>query len=112
MAITYKILAQSMTDNSNASVTLYTVPSGKNVTVSAIMITNTSGSSKTYRIAVVPSAESSGSVSSKHYIAYDTTLNANSTNQIRGGITLSAGDQIRIFGSTNEISINAYGAEI
>jgi hypothetical protein len=113
MSLSYKILGQAMTVAGSAtSTTLYTVPSSKSTTVSAIIITNTSASTTTYRIAVVPSASTGSASSLQHYIAYDVSLAANSTNQIRGGITLATGDQVRIYGSTTDISVNLYGAEI
>lgn len=112
MPLSYKILAQAMTLASNAQVTLLTVGSGKSISVSSIIVTNTSASARTYRIAVLPSAEAGGSVSSKHYIAYDATLSPNETREIRGGITLTAGDQVRVYGSTAEIAVNMYGVEI
>lgn len=112
MPLSYKILAQATTLNSNAEVTLFTVGSGKSVSISSIIVTNTSSSNKTYRVAILPASEASGSVSAKHYIAFDASLSANQTTEIRGGITLAAGDVVRIYGSTNDIAISAYGVEI
>ena len=114
MSLSYKILGQALTSASGSStaVNIYTVPSSKSATVSSIMITNTSASSKTYRIAIVPSASTGSTSSLQHYIAYDVSVSANSTNQIRGGITLATGDQVRIYGSTADISVNLYGAEV
>lgn len=39
-------------------------------------------------------------------------ISAKTSEEIRGGITLSAGDQIRAYSTSNEVSINVYGVEI
>jgi len=49
---------------------------------------------------------------SKNYIAFNKTISAKDNDEFIGGITLSAGDQIRIKSADSSISINISGVEI
>jgi hypothetical protein len=49
---------------------------------------------------------------SKHRIVARKTIAPGETQEIKGGITLSAGDQIRLISSADEIITNVYGVEI
>jgi hypothetical protein len=48
----------------------------------------------------------------KHYAVYNKTIASGETHEIKGGITLSSGDQIRVYSDSPEIIANAYGVEI
>ena len=48
----------------------------------------------------------------KHIAIYNKTINPNQTHEIKGGITLSAGDQIRAYSTSSNIAVNVYGVEI
>jgi predicted GH43/DUF377 family glycosyl hydrolase len=48
----------------------------------------------------------------KHYVIYNKTIAPAETHEIKGGITLSSGDQIRVYSDSPEIIANAYGVEI
>lgn len=48
----------------------------------------------------------------KHISVYNKTINSGETHEIKGGITLSAGDQIRAYSSSDDLIVNVYGAEI
>lgn len=48
----------------------------------------------------------------KHYAIYDKTILPGNTHEIKGGITLSSGDQIRVYSDSDEIIVNVYGVEI
>jgi len=74
MATTYKILGQSI--GALTDTNLYTVPGGTSSILSSILVCNTLSASTTYRLAVIPSAES---LQNKHYIAYDTNIGSNDT---------------------------------
>jgi hypothetical protein len=118
MANTYKILgqgvSQAVANNSTTSeVTVYQVPANTQAAISRINIANTTSSSQTYRLSFVPSSETTGTSYYRHYSIYDATIAPKSTYEIKGGITLGAGDQIRAYSSTsNQLSINVYGVEI
>lgn len=48
----------------------------------------------------------------KHFAIYNKTIASEETHEIKGGITLSAGDQIRVYSDSNEIIANVYGVEL
>jgi hypothetical protein len=110
MTDTYKVLGQALTDV--AEVTVYEVPAGTKASVSAIEITNSDVASQTYKVSVVPSLDTESESLNKHYIIYNKTIASGETHEIKGGVTLSAGDQIRVYSTSNEIITNVYGVEI
>jgi hypothetical protein len=109
MASIYKVLAQSA-PSATTEETLYTVPNGYSAVVSTIAITNQAGSSGTYRIAVRPSADAS--TTQKHFIVYGATVGANDSIMLTLGVTLAAGDLIRVYASSGNMSFSAFGSEI
>jgi hypothetical protein len=48
----------------------------------------------------------------KHIAIYNKIIAPGETHEIKGGVTLSAGDQIRVYSDSNEIITNVYGVEI
>jgi hypothetical protein len=48
----------------------------------------------------------------KHIAVYNKSIAPGETHEIKGGVTLSAGDQIRVYSTSNEIITNVYGVEI
>jgi hypothetical protein len=113
MATAYTILGQVDTATLGATTegTLYT-STGVQTIVSSLIITNQAASSATYRIAVQPSADAGSSATAKHYIVYGATVAASDSVILTVGLTLAAGDRIRVFGSTATMSFSAYGSQI
>jgi hypothetical protein len=109
MATVYKVLAQSA-PAATTETTLYTVPESTSAVVSTIAIANQAGSAGTYRIVVRPAADAS--TTQKHYIVYGATVGASDSIMLTLGVTLAAGDQIRVFASTANMSFNAFGSEL
>jgi glucose-6-phosphate dehydrogenase assembly protein OpcA len=109
MATVYKVLAQAA-PAATTETTLYTVPSSTSAVVSTIAITNQAGTSGTYRIAVRPAADAS--TAQKHYIVYGATVGASDSIMLTLGITLAAGDLVRVFASSADMSFNAFGSEL
>jgi len=109
MATVYKVLAQAA-PSATTETTLYTVPSSTSAVVSTISITNQAGSSGTYRIAVRPAADAS--TTQKHYIVYGATVGASDSIMLTLGVTLAAGDLIRVYSSSADMSFNAFGSEL
>ena len=107
MASTYKVLAQSA-PSATTNTDVYTVGSGKSAVISTITVCNRS-TSATYRIAVRPLG---ATLANQHYIAYDATVAANDTVSLTIGVTLAATDVVTVYGSTANLSINIFGAEI
>jgi hypothetical protein len=108
MATTYKVLGQ-VAPSATTNTDLYTVGAGKSAVVSTIAVTNRAGTSSTYRIAI---RVAGSALSNEEYIAYDATITANNTVMITIGITLGATDVITVYGSTANLSFNAFGSEI
>ena len=109
MATTYKVLAQNA-PSATTETTLYTVPAATSAVVSTIAITNQAGTSGTYRIAVRPAADAS--TTQKHYIVYGATVGASDSIMLTLGVTLAAGDLIRVFASSANMSFSAFGSEL
>ena len=108
MATAYKVLGQS-NPAATTNTTLYTVPSATSAVVSSISICNLASSSATYRIAVRPAG---ATIANQHYIAYDVTVGAADTTIITVGITLATTDVITVYGSTANLTFQAFGSEI
>lgn len=109
MATTYKILGQ-LNPSATTETVLYTAPSLTSAVVSTIMIANQASAAATYRIAVRPSADAS--TTAKHWIVYGATVGASDSTALTLGITLAAGDTIRVYASTATLSFSAFGSEI
>jgi len=87
---------------------LYTVPASSSAVVSTITVNNPTTSATTFRIAVVPSGET---LALKHWIAFDIALAANATTALTLGLTLAAGDKIKVSNDTGNVSFAAFGSE-
>jgi hypothetical protein len=109
MPTAYKILGQSNPAATTETV-LYTSPALTSAVVSTITICNQTATAATYRIAVRPSAD--GSTAAKHWIVYGATVGASDTTALTLGLTLAAGDTLRVYGSTANLSFSAFGSEI
>jgi hypothetical protein len=108
VAETIKILGQSA-PAATTYTTLYTVPAATTAVLSSISVCNTNGGAQTVRLHIVPAA---GSESTANAIVYDVSITANNTLVLTMGITMGAGDFIRIYASTTNISFQAFGSEL
>ena len=108
MATTYKVLGQSNPAATTAT-TLYTVPSATSTIVSTIVVANLAATAATFRIAVRPAG---ASLANQHYVAYDVAVGANDSTALTLGITLATTDVITVYGSTANITFQAYGSEL
>ena len=115
MPTIYKVLGQSAPAVAT-NTDVYQVPANTQAIVSTISVSNTTSASATYRVAIRPAAES---LSSKHYIVYDSTLGANDSIAITLGATLrnataslSTGDVVTIYSNTGGVSVTLFGTEI
>lgn len=89
--------------------TLYTVPAGSSAVVSTITVSDMTSPASTYRIAVVPSG---ATLAAKHFISTDLPISGNSVVTMTLGITLAAGDSIRVAADDASIQFSAFGSEI
>jgi hypothetical protein len=77
--------------------------------VSTLAIANRAATAATYRIAIRPAG---ATLANEHYIAYDVAVCAADSTTLTLGITLAATDVITVYGSTANLSFNAFGSEI
>ena len=105
-----KILGQK--NPSAAAVdTLYTVPASKEAVISTISVANTTATAATFRLILQPSADVSGTILTKQYLAYDITVGASDSTVITVGLTMATGDAIKVYGSTATLAFQAFGDE-
>jgi len=126
MADNYKILAQttaaSIEENSgeNQANVVYTVPSNTQASISSISLVNTSNVAEDYYLGVVRAEDVNTSVdendlliiSNAQKIIPTRSIEPNQVDEIVGGITLSAGDQIRVYSESDDLIVQVYGVEI
>jgi hypothetical protein len=108
MATVYKVLGQSA-PSATTNTDLYTVPSAISAVVSTIVVANRAATAATFRIAIRPAG---ATISNEHYIAYDSTVAANDSITLTLGISLATTDVITVYGSTANLSFNAFGVEV
>lgn len=107
MASTFKILGQSKP--SAASLTdAYTVPALTSATVSTITVANQSATATSFRISV---AIGGAADTPAQYLYYDIAIPGNNTFATTIGITLGAGDVIRVYNTLATCSFNIFGVE-
>lgn len=111
MPTTYKVLGQS-NPSATTVTTLYTVPSATATVVSTITVANLTGTGATYRLIIQPSADVSATILNKQYVAYDVTVGGVDTTTITLGVTLAAGDVIKVYASIANLVFQAFGSEI
>jgi len=107
MAADYKVLGQVAP--AATTVTLYTVPSGKQAVVTNIIVTNRHSSTSSFRIAVRPTGSTTAI---EHFIAYDIDAPGLGTTALTLGLTLQTAYVIEVTSSSSNLTFNAFGSEI
>jgi hypothetical protein len=105
---TYKVLGQAAPAATTAT-DLYTVPASTQAIISSITVSNRSTTAATFRVSV---SVAGAATTDKDYVVYDTQILSNGVITLTLGITLGATDKIRVFGSTANLSYNAFGSEL
>lgn len=91
---------------------LYEVPFGKEAVVGSIFVANHNDFPVFYDIAIVPDPEQSANISDNNLLISDDIIEENQYSVNRDMITLSQGDEIYVYSSTDEsISFNVFGLE-
>jgi len=108
MAIAYKILGQ-VNPSATTYTTLYTVPASTSTVCSTLVICNQAATAAVFRVAVRQAGES---LTTKHFIAYDTSLSANDSISLTIGVTLATTDLISVYANTSTVSFNLFGSEL
>lgn len=91
---------------STAATTLYTVPTGAQVTVNDIEVCNTAGGAGTFTIYLVPSG---ASASAANALFSASAIAANTTYQWKGAQVITAGATIQALASATTITIMITG---
>jgi len=107
MANAYKVLGQ-VADASANNVPLVADQNGETI-VSTIVVANRASASRTFKIAVRPGG---ATLANAHYIAFDTTVNANDSITLTLGITLADDDIITVGASAADVTFSAFGTVI
>jgi hypothetical protein len=110
MPTAYKVLGQ-VNPSATTESTLYT-STGVQAVVSSIAVCNQTASSATFRVAVQPAADTGSDAVARHYLVYGTTVGAADTVILTIGVTMAAGDRIRVYASNANLSFSAFGSEI
>lgn len=108
MAIAYKVLGQ-VNPNATTETTLYTVPAANSAVISTMSICNFSSSFTSFRVSV---SVGGGATANKDYIYKDLIIAGNDTFAATFGLTLNAGDVVRVYAGTNTLAFNLFGQEI
>ena len=108
MPTTYKVLAQSKPTAATLT-NAYTVPALTQTTVSSLVVANQTATATAFRISV---AIGGAADTPAQYLYYDIAIPANDTFVATVGVTLGAGDIIRVRNTLANLSFNFYGVEI
>jgi hypothetical protein len=108
MSSKYKILGQ-VAPAATTDTDVYTVPATTEAVISNINVANRASTAGSFRVAVRPDGDT---LADKHYIAFDTPIQANDTIPIAVGVTLDAADVITVYCSSSSMSVNVFGTEI
>ena len=106
MPFTYKVLGQLLPAATTLS-TLYTVPISTQSIASTLCVCNQS-STASFRVAIRPAG---AALEAKHYIAYDSVVQANDTVFLTLGFTLSSTDVVSVYSSSGTVSFTLFGSE-
>lgn len=89
--------------------TLVTVPAGKAVVCSSLVICNRSAVATSFRVAV---RVGGAAISDEHYLYYDIPIAGNTTFAATLGITLAAADVVSVYATLATLSFNLFGQVI
>lgn len=92
---------------------VYTVPENTQTILKNIFVTNHNNFPVFYDIAVIPQNDANLGIQEKHHYIWDNLIDDNDYEKIESSITLSAGDEIYVYSSTDErLSFNIFGIEV
>jgi hypothetical protein len=103
-----KVLGQILPSAGVLSVA-YTVPAATNTVISSIVACNTDTNNTTFRISV---AINGAADATKQYIYFDLPIEGNDTFIATVGLSLNAGDVIRVQSASGLVAFNVFGDEV
>jgi hypothetical protein len=107
MPTVYKVLGQ-LNPATSAANTLYTVPAATSAVCSTLSVANL-GESTTFRVAVRPAG---ATLANRHYIVYDSAINAGSAVFLTLGVTLANTDVVTVYANTANVAFGLFGSEV
>lgn len=111
MPTVYKVLGQ-VAPFGVTETDLYTVPAATSAVASSIIICNRSAYVGTFRVSI---SVGGGVTANKDYIYYDVMIASKDTFIATVGLTLAAGDKVRIYAAGtggDQFSFSLYGSEL
>jgi hypothetical protein len=108
MAIRYKVLGQK-SPAANTAWDIYAVSGTKDSIINCITVANRDTAPAAYRISVRPDA---ATLTTDMYLAYDVSIDGNSSVALNLGITLNQNDVVTVQATTSNVSFNVFGAEL
>lgn len=108
MATTYKYSQVQGTANTSTYATLYNT-SGVSAVISTIVVCNTSGSSKNFRIGLDTTA---GTPGASEWLVYDALVQGNDSVCLTLGICLDDGKYVRVSSTDTTLTFSAFVSEI
>ena len=109
MAATYKNARVQGTSSTSTYETIYTVPATKAAVISTISIANEAATDMSYRIGI---SDSDTNPVSGDFLVYDSTVAGNDTTFITVGITLTAGQYLKISSGATTSTFACFISEI
>lgn len=92
---------------------IHSSPANTETIIEKIFATNHNDFPVFYDVAIVPYADIASGVSEKHHYVWDDLIEPNGYNSVNGKVTLSEGDEVYVYSSTDEsMSFNIFGVEI
>lgn len=107
MADVLKILGQ-LAAAATTEASLYTVPASTTAIVSTMSVCNRSATAATFRIGF---DQGGGGIATSDWVYYDLPIAGNDSFLVTAGFSLGAGDIIRVYASTANLSFQAFGVE-
>lgn len=108
MTTVYKVLGQAA-PAATTETDLYEVPALKSGVISSLFICNRGSAATTFRMSI---SVGGGATADKDYRYFDIPLAGNDTFVITTGITMAAGDIMRVYAGNNQLSFNLDGQEM
>ena len=109
MAETYKNAQVQGTASTSTYTTLYNTSASTTAVISTILVTNTTASAATYRIAVMGTE---GTPAAANWLVYDASVAGNDSIALTLGVTLGNTQYLRVSSSANTVTFNAFVSEI
>ena len=108
MAEALKVLGQ-VSPAATTLTTLYTVPANTRTAASSVVVANRSATATSFRISIAVGGVADDN---KQYLYYDTPIAGNDTFVATIGISLAAGDVVRVYATLATLSFNLFGIEV